>query len=308
MAPVRVPGADHDAAREELRHVVPRVPADLHAARGRHGSLPEARPRLHRARRARGRDGDRARTAAGVCSTVDPDPDEPADVIGDEPVWHDGEVVGWVTSGAYAHYSGVSLALGYIPAELATPEAAAQGAATTALVSRSRSSGTGARPACSANRCSIRAVNECVRDGRVNDGKDRRPPSPHRTARRRRRAPRRARHRGSVVAADGEVTQCQCQRPGSSLRHEGRDGGRRVAAAPSMSRSRFRRAGRRVIRGSRKPSCSDGGGDGSTPRRRTSIWCDSGSRPLLSTRPRPDFQDQCALSRSGSGDRTSSNA
>ena len=54
---------------------------------------------------------------------VDPDPDEPADVIGDEPIWHDGEVVGWVTSGAYAHYSGVSLALGYIPAALATPEA-----------------------------------------------------------------------------------------------------------------------------------------------------------------------------------------
>ena len=41
---------------------------------------------------------------------VDPDPDEPADVIGDEPIWHvgpDGDrVVGWVTSGAYAHYSG----------------------------------------------------------------------------------------------------------------------------------------------------------------------------------------------------------
>ena len=43
-----------------------------------------------------------------------------ADAIGDEPVWHDGKVVGWITSGGYAHYSGVSLALGYIPAELAT--------------------------------------------------------------------------------------------------------------------------------------------------------------------------------------------
>ena len=56
---------------------------------------------------------------------VDPDPDDPADVIGDEPVWHsgpDGErVVGWITSGGYAHYSGVSLAWGYIPAELAEP-------------------------------------------------------------------------------------------------------------------------------------------------------------------------------------------
>ncbi len=54
---------------------------------------------------------------------VEPDPDSPADVIGDEPVWHDGPqgdmVVGWITSGGYAHYSGVSLAWGYIPSELA---------------------------------------------------------------------------------------------------------------------------------------------------------------------------------------------
>ena len=35
-----------------------------------------------------------------VTFVLDPDPDEPADVIGDEPVWHDGKVVGWVTSGA----------------------------------------------------------------------------------------------------------------------------------------------------------------------------------------------------------------
>jgi len=54
-----------------------------------------------------------------VMFQVDVDPNAPADVIGDEPVWHDGKVVGWVTSGGYAHYSGVSLALGYIPAELA---------------------------------------------------------------------------------------------------------------------------------------------------------------------------------------------
>lgn len=50
---------------------------------------------------------------------VDPLPDEPADVIGDEPIWHGDKVIGWITSGGYAHYSGVSLALGYIPAELA---------------------------------------------------------------------------------------------------------------------------------------------------------------------------------------------
>ena len=43
-----------------------------------------------------------------------------ADVIGDEPIWHDGAVVGWVTSGGYAHWSEASVALGYVPAGLAS--------------------------------------------------------------------------------------------------------------------------------------------------------------------------------------------
>jgi dimethylglycine dehydrogenase len=42
-----------------------------------------------------------------------------ADVIGDEPVWHDGVVVGRVTSGGYAHASAASVALGYVPRGLA---------------------------------------------------------------------------------------------------------------------------------------------------------------------------------------------
>ena len=42
-----------------------------------------------------------------------------ADALGDEPIWHDGKVVGWVTSGAYGHSVQRSLALGYIPAALA---------------------------------------------------------------------------------------------------------------------------------------------------------------------------------------------
>jgi dimethylglycine dehydrogenase len=56
-----------------------------------------------------------------VTLVVEPHAEEPADVIGDEPIWHDGQVVGWVTSGAYAHHSGLSLALGYVPAALAGP-------------------------------------------------------------------------------------------------------------------------------------------------------------------------------------------
>lgn len=42
-----------------------------------------------------------------------------ADASGDEPIWHDGRVVGWVTSGGYGHRVGHSLALGYVPAALA---------------------------------------------------------------------------------------------------------------------------------------------------------------------------------------------
>ncbi len=40
------------------------------------------------------------------------------DVIGDEPVYHDGNCVGWITSGGYAHAAGKSVAMGYIPRQL----------------------------------------------------------------------------------------------------------------------------------------------------------------------------------------------
>ncbi len=42
-----------------------------------------------------------------------------ADCIGDEPIWKDGQVVGWITSGGYAHASGVSVAMGYVPGGIA---------------------------------------------------------------------------------------------------------------------------------------------------------------------------------------------
>jgi dimethylglycine dehydrogenase len=42
-----------------------------------------------------------------------------ADVIGDEPISLNGKVCGWVTSGGYAHASGVSVAIGYVPKEVA---------------------------------------------------------------------------------------------------------------------------------------------------------------------------------------------
>ena len=45
-----------------------------------------------------------------------------ADVIGDEPLFYKGEVAGFVTSGGFAHASGVSVAMGYVKAELADEE------------------------------------------------------------------------------------------------------------------------------------------------------------------------------------------
>ena len=46
-----------------------------------------------------------------------------ADAIGDEPIWHEGKTVGWVTSGAFGHRVNYSLALGYVPAALAQADA-----------------------------------------------------------------------------------------------------------------------------------------------------------------------------------------
>ena len=45
-----------------------------------------------------------------------------ADVIGDEPIWFGDSVVGWVTSGGYAHNSQQSMAMGMIPKEHAAAD------------------------------------------------------------------------------------------------------------------------------------------------------------------------------------------
>jgi dimethylglycine dehydrogenase len=41
-----------------------------------------------------------------------------ADVWGDEPIYRDGKIVGYVTSGGYAHYVRKSVALGFVPREM----------------------------------------------------------------------------------------------------------------------------------------------------------------------------------------------
>jgi dimethylglycine dehydrogenase len=62
------------------------------------------------------RDRERGPTRRLVTLVVDA---ADADASGDEPVWHDGAVVGWVTSGGYGHCVAKSIALAYVPAALA---------------------------------------------------------------------------------------------------------------------------------------------------------------------------------------------
>ncbi|MBT4040970.1 MAG: FAD-dependent oxidoreductase [Rhodospirillales bacterium] len=47
-----------------------------------------------------------------------------ADVVADEPIWLGDDVVGFVTSGGYAHYSKKSVAMGFVPREMAVDGAA----------------------------------------------------------------------------------------------------------------------------------------------------------------------------------------
>jgi dimethylglycine dehydrogenase len=57
-----------------------------------------------------------------------------ADAAKDDGVWLDGRLVGMVTSGAYGHHVGLSLALAYVDAEVADAETAAAGPALTVYV------------------------------------------------------------------------------------------------------------------------------------------------------------------------------
>ncbi len=56
-------------------------------------------------------DGPKRSRVSFVVETTD------ADAIGDEAVWKDGKVVGWITSGGYCHFADCSLAIGYVPTE-----------------------------------------------------------------------------------------------------------------------------------------------------------------------------------------------
>ncbi|MCP4182504.1 MAG: aminomethyl transferase family protein, partial [Hyphomicrobiales bacterium] len=45
-----------------------------------------------------------------------------ADAVSDEPIYFNGEVKGWITSAGFAHASNVSVAMGYVPAEIASEQ------------------------------------------------------------------------------------------------------------------------------------------------------------------------------------------
>ena len=107
------------ASREKFRDLGAGVSTDLRAVRGRAWSL--RRPQesgLHRPRsRTRGeRAGRRLAAARLQVDAAD------ADASGDEPIWHDGEIAGAVTSGGFGHSVGRSIALGYVRRELAQAE------------------------------------------------------------------------------------------------------------------------------------------------------------------------------------------
>ena len=86
---------------------------------------------------------------------VDPDPDEPADVIGDEPIWHDGQV----------RRLGDVRRVRPLQRPLARPRLRARRSSRPpAPSSRSRSSASAARPAARPSRCSTRPASGCGRE------------------------------------------------------------------------------------------------------------------------------------------------
>ena len=78
-------------------------------------SKPVMRLASYNIRKARGLDQRRdPERIVDVLNTLD------ADVVAYEPIWLDGKVQGFCTSGGYAHHAGKSIALGFVPTDRAT--------------------------------------------------------------------------------------------------------------------------------------------------------------------------------------------
>ena len=66
---------------------------------------------------------ERAAGATRKLCTFEVEVDD-ADVIGYEPIWLDGKVVGFCTSGGYSHYAKKSIAFGFVPTDQIKPNLA----------------------------------------------------------------------------------------------------------------------------------------------------------------------------------------
>ena len=65
--------------------------------------------------KAAAREEKQAGPARKICAFI-VDADD-ADAVAYEPIWIDGKVEGFVTSGGYSHFAGTSVALGFVPSE-----------------------------------------------------------------------------------------------------------------------------------------------------------------------------------------------
>ena len=130
-------------------------------------------------------------------------------------------VVGWITSGGYAHYSGLVAGMGLRPDRARRRIAG--------LRDRDhRQAPPGAHPEGAAGR-PRRAPNAGLSERAIADGAARRRRPPGAAARRRRGLPRRARPGERVAAPDGEPARRERQRPRAPFRFEGRPDRRRPA-------------------------------------------------------------------------------
>ena len=265
--PVRVPGADVVAPREELRHVVPRVPADLHPARGRDPQLHQARPRLHRPRpRTRPSCGRRAAAPAGDDGrrARSRRPGRRHRRRTDLARWRGGRLghVRWVR----ALRQGVDRAR--LRARAISPPRTARRQS-----SRSRSSAGAGRRACSSSRSSIRPACECVSERRLSAPMP--PPAPgaakssSSTGARSRSSPATASRSRSCAPASTRITAARSASPATvrncvargrrhRLRADVPDTGTARAGGRAPSRRRRCRRSAAIARPERRAELTDG--------------------------------------------------
>ena len=238
-AAVRDAGADVAAAREELRDVVPRVPADLHAARGRDHALHQARPRVHRPGGARGRAGRRRSGAAARGVRRRARPGRPG-----RRHRRRADLARRRRSSAGSRRAATATTSGSRSRSGTCRRRSRPRTARAAPASRSRSSGGAGRPGSSPSRCSTRRASGCASDRRRDAGRagsDRRRRAADRRSSRATRSrsrscgPARSPGRGGTLCLAGDCGNCLAEVDGvayvRTCQVAGRPGLRRRAAS-----------------------------------------------------------------------------